>query len=161
MPNEWARSAINVYLDISMQLSMPNQWARSSTMSLHWHKHLIDQYHKNGHNQLSMSTRTQARNQSTPNQRVQSAINVSSWTQALDLSMPMNGHDQLSMSTWTQVRNYQCQTYGHDLHRTRKQLLSCSNQSWVSISTNVHADRLRFAMQYKPPPYQYRASTMQ
>jgi len=148
--------------------------------SLHWQKHLIDQC-------LFMETSTWSFNAKRMgtisyqcllghkhvafNAKPMGTIfnNVSPLTQALNWSIPQKWAqsainvytDQLSMSTWTQVRNYQCQTYGHDLHRTRKQLLSCSNQSWVSISTNVHADRLRFAMQYKPPPYQYRASTMQ
>ena len=30
MPNHWARSAINVSTDTSVQLSIPNQWGRSS-----------------------------------------------------------------------------------------------------------------------------------
>ena len=44
---------------------------------LHGHKHVIDQRQTNGHDQLSMSTWTQARNRSMPNQWTQSAINVS------------------------------------------------------------------------------------
>ena len=88
MPNQWAQS---LQLSISTRtvackLSMPNQWARSlqllmsartlacnyqcqtnghdlvSCQCQHGHKHLIDQFQTSGHDQLLMSTQTQALN---------------------------------------------------------------------------------------------------
>ena len=57
MPNQWAQSAINIYMDISMQLSNAKPIDTISYQYLQGHKHVIDQNQTNGHNQLSMSTR--------------------------------------------------------------------------------------------------------
>ena len=120
MPNQWTRSAINVLHGHKYVIDQCQTNGRDQlSMSLHGHKHLIDQTnghdqlsmpllgHKhfidqcqtNGHDQLSMSSWTQALNRSTPNQWAQSAINVPPWTQALNWSMPNRWDDQLSMSS--------------------------------------------------------------
>ena len=62
MQNQWVRSAINVYMDTSTQLINAKSMGAISYRCLYRHKHVIDQRQINEHDQLSMSTQTQARN---------------------------------------------------------------------------------------------------
>ena len=62
MPNQWALSAINVYMDATMLSINAKPMGTISYQCLQGHKHLIDHCQTNGHDQLSMSTWTQAGN---------------------------------------------------------------------------------------------------
>ena len=112
IPNQCARSAINVSKDTSTQSISAKPMGTISYQCLHGHKHLIDRCQTNGHNQQSMSPGTQ----SMPNQWTRSAINVNTDT-STQLSMP---------SQWARFLTH--------LFRTKIQLLSRIKQSGVSIS---------------------------
>ena len=53
MPNQWAQSAINVYMDATMLSINAKPMGTISYQCLQGHKHLIDHCQTNGHNQLS------------------------------------------------------------------------------------------------------------
>jgi len=48
MPNQWARSAINVNTDTSTQLSMPSQWARFLTQLFRTKIQLLSRINQSG-----------------------------------------------------------------------------------------------------------------
>ena len=96
-------------------------------MSLHRHKHIIDQRHTNGRDQLSMSLTDKSTYQSIPNQWKQSAINVLHGHKHIIAHRQTNGHDQLSMSGHKNLIN-QCQINGHD------QLSTASTDTSMQLS---------------------------
>ena len=104
MPNQWALSAINVYMDATMLSINAKPMGTISYQCLHGCNHVIDQCQTNGHNQLSMSTGTQALNRSLPNQWARSAINVNMDT-SRQFSMP-NHWEQSSTLSLEQGHEY-------------------------------------------------------
>ena len=115
MPNQWALSAINVYMDTSTKSINVKAMSTISYQCLHRH----DKAKPMDGISYKFSTRTQAMNRSMPNQWAHSAINV---------------------NTDTSIGQYQYQTNGHNpqsVYQNREWLLSRSNQYGVSISTNL------------------------
>ena len=124
-----------------------------SYQCLQGHEHLIHQCQINGHNHLSMSTRTQALNPSMPDQCSQSPINVYKDTSTWFINAKPMGtisyqclhrhkhiinqrrtcrRDQLSMSTQTKARNR-----------------STPNQ-WAKSAINVYTDTSTESINAKP-----------
>ena len=106
MPDQWALSAINFYTDTRTLSINAKPMGTISYQCLHWHKHSINQCQTNGHDQLSMSTQTQAQHQSKPNQCARSAINI----KHLIDQCQTNGHilsSYISMRTNLLCRSYQ------------------------------------------------------